>query len=198
MKTTYKNISIYHYLNEAWSNRKNILLLLVFLLILFSSINLSAQEQRSNSTEERKIAERKTFLSDLRMAEQSARSTYSNAQHIEHLLSKVQPAVYCYSGNIKTYGDKPTCLFTNVQSLNRLNDTTIQKDNIEMATIKIESQSDLSATIDLNLFSDFKNLKYIQIVSTISTTEPIITRMIHNNEGKYSVFFKIQTGDSEQ
>ena len=66
-----------------------------------------------------------------------------------------------------------------------------------MATLRIDSQNDLTATIDLKLFSEFKNLKYIQIVTTIPTSEQIITKMISNNDGKYSVFFKIQNGDSE-
>jgi len=197
MKKTNESQSICHYLSMAWSKKKSILLLLVFLLILFNSINVSAQEQRSTTKEEPKILERKNFLNELRVSEESARATYSDAQHIENLLSKVQPSVYLFSGNAKTYGEKPTCLFTNVQSLNRLNDVAIPKANIEMLTIKIESQSDLNATIDMNLFSDFKNLKYLQIVTTIPTSEQIITKMIRNNEGKYSVFFKIQNGDSE-
>lgn len=197
MKTTYKNISIYHYLNEAWSNRKNILLLLVFLIILFSSVNVSAQDQRVTNTKETKISERNTFLSDLRASEQSARSSYSNAQHIQNLLSKVQPSVYFFSGTVKIFGDKPVCLFTNLQSLRSINDPSIPRDNIEMITIKIQSQSELNSTIDMNLFSDFKNLKYVQIISTVSTTESIITSMIRNNEEKYNVFFTIQKGDSE-
>lgn len=197
MKTTNENQSIGHYFCVAWTKKKSILYLLVFLLILLSSKNLSAQEQRSISNEENTVMERKAFLSNLRVSEQTARVTYSNAQHIENLLSKVQPSVYFYSGIPKTYGERPTCLFTNVASLNRLNDAAILKSNIEMATLRIESQSDLSATIDMNLFSEFKNLKYIQIVTTIPTSEQIITKMIRNNEGKYSVFFKIQNGDSE-
>ena len=197
MKTTYKNISINHYLNEAWSNRKNLLLLIVFILILLTSINVSAQEQGSIGIDKKTIAERKTFLSDLRIAEQSSRASYSNAQHLEQLLSKVQPSVYYYSGTVKTYGAKPVCLFTNMQSLRNLNDSNIPKNNIELITIKIQSQSELNNNIDLNLFSDFKNLKYVQIVSTISATDAIITSMIRNNEEKYNVFFTIQKRDSE-
>ena len=98
---------------------------------------------------------------------------------------------------MKIFGDKPVCLFTNLQSLRSINDPNIPRDNIEIITIKIQSQSELNSTIDMNLFSDFKNLKYIQIISTVSTTEAIITSMIRNNEEKYNVFFTIQKGDSE-
>jgi hypothetical protein len=133
----------------------------------------------------------------MRISEQSARASYSNAQHIESLLSKVQPSVYVNNSEIKSYGEKPICLFTDIQTLTDLKNTAILKNNIEMATITIKHQIDLGTVIDLNHFSEFKNLKYIQIVSAISLSEEAITKMIRNNDGKYSVFFKIQNGDSQ-
>ncbi|MBL0012275.1 MAG: hypothetical protein IPP30_00475 [Flavobacterium sp.] len=197
MKTTYKKISIYQHLDAAWSNRKNIFLLLVFLLILFSSINVSAQNQRVASSGESIITEKKSFLNNLRSVEQSTRAPYSNSQRLENLLTKVQHAVYYFSGTVKTYGDKPVCLFTDMQSLRNLNNPNIPKDNIELITIKVQSQSELNSSIDMNLFADFKNLKYLQIVSSVATTDAIISNMIRNNDEKYSVFFTIQKGDSE-
>ena len=197
MNTTSKNNSIYRYISLTWPKKKNILMLLIFLLILFSSINVSAQEQKNVISKDSRILERKSFVADLRASEQSARSSYSNAQRIETLLSKVQPAAYCYSGTVKTYGEKPVCLFTDIQSLRNLSDQNILRDNIEMLTIKIQSQSDLNTTIDMNNLSEFKNLKYVQIVSTVPTTESTITKMILNNDEKYNVFYTIQTGDSE-
>jgi hypothetical protein len=76
--------------------------------------------------------------------------------------------------------------------------SAIPKSNIEMATIKIKSATDLNRTIDLSQFAELKNLKYIQLVSSVPTTEQVITNMIRNNQGQYSVFFKIQSNDSEQ
>ena len=193
MKTKTENQFNGHHFNMAWFKKVNALIITILILVLYSAPIL-AQDQRDSN----RVQDKKSFLTELRTREQASRATYSNAQHIEQLLSKVQPSVYFYSGNLKTYGDKPVCLFTNVQSLSRLNGIAIPKDNLEMATIRIENANDLNAAIDFNQFVDYKNLKYIQIVSNISTTEQIITNMIRNNEGKYSVFFKIQNGDSEQ
>lgn len=197
MMTTNEKSSIYHYFDSLWSKKKNILLLIVFLLIILNSVSLSAQELRPAGTDGSKVLEKKTFLAEMKASEQSARMTYSNSQHIESLLSKVQPSIYLHSGIAKTYGEKPICLFTDIQSLSSLNNISIPKANIEFVTITLQSQSDLNSTIDLKIFSDFKNLKYVQITSSIQTTEQSITKMILNNEEKYGVFFTIQKGDSE-
>ncbi|WP_309640570.1 hypothetical protein [Flavobacterium sp.] len=193
MKTKTKNQFNGHHFSMAWFKKTNALIITILLLV-FCTAPILAQEQRDGN----RVLERKAFLTNLRTNELASRATNSNAQHIEQLISKVQPSVYYYSGDLKTYGSRPVCLFTNIQALSRLSGIAVPKDNIEMVTIRIESASDLNAPIDLNQFVDYKNLKYIQIVSNISTTEQIITNMIRNNEGKYSVFFKIQNGDSDQ
>ncbi len=198
MKTKNENQFIAKHFKTAWFKKTNVLFIIGLLLLLFYNTSMVAQERSSISADENRIVERKSFISNLRTKEQATRASYSNAQHIEQLLSKVQPSVYFYSGSLNTYGEKPVCLFTDIQSLNRLGGSAIQRSNIEIATIKIKSASDLNGTIDLSQFAEFKNLKYIQIVSSVPTTEQVITNMIRNNEGQYSVFFKIQSGDSEQ
>ena len=194
MKTKNESQFNCHHFNMAGFKKTSVELIITLLLILFYSIPLLAQSQNESYP----IMEKRQFLSNLRTSEQTSRVTYSNAKHIEDLLSKVQPSIYFNSGTVKTYGEKPVSLFTNVQSLSRLNGASMLRNNIEMATVKIESPSDLNAVIDLNLFTEFKNLKYIQILSTIPTTEQAINNMVRNNEGKYSVFFIIKNGDSEQ
>lgn len=197
MNTTSKNNSINRYISLAWTKKKNILILLNFSLIIFSSIDVSAQEQKNVVSKDSRILERKSFVADLRASEISARSSYSNARRVETLLTQVQPSSYAYSGTVKNYGEKPVCLFTDIQSLRSLNDPIILRDHIELITITVKSQSDLNTTIDMNNLSEFKKLKYVQIVSTVPTTEPIISKMIQNNDEKYNVFYTIQKGDSE-
>jgi hypothetical protein len=139
-----------------------------------------------------------SFLSSMRTSEQNRRATYSNAAHIEDLLHKVQPSVYYFSGNVKTYGEKPKNLFTDIPSLNGLNNSDMLKNNIEIVILKVKNAIDLNSTIDLSMLSSFKSLKYIYIVSSVPTTTENITRMIRNYEEKYSVFYKIDKGDNNQ
>ena len=170
---------------------------LITFLLFFSFTKTSAQEGKSINIEKNRITERKNIISKLQESEQSSNNTYSKSKHLENLLSKVQPSVYFYSGTLKTYGEEPVCLFTNIQSLQIITDEQFSKDEIEMLTIRIENEIDLNSKIDLSLFSTFESLRYIQIISTIPTTENIISNMITNDDEKYILFFKIEKGDSE-
>lgn len=197
MKTKKANLFQGFNFKTARFKKTNFLFSILLLLIALQSTSLCAQ-QTNESDEKPQVTESKAFFTTLRAREARNRATYSNAQHIEELLSKVQPSVYYYSGSVKTYGEKPVCLFTNVQSLNRIgSETSIPKNNIEMAKISIETSADLSGSIDLNTFAEFKNLRYVQILSKVPATEQAINNMVRNNNEKYSVFFKVQKGDGE-
>lgn len=162
----------------------------LFLLFLFGSISLSAQENTQS------VVEEQVFITSLRTRELNQSATYSNAQNLENLLYKIQPSVYFYSGTVNTYGEKPKNLFIDVQGLADLNNTSILKNNIELITIKIETSGELNAVIDLLAFEGYKNLKYVYILSTVETTSQNINTMVHNNNGDYEVFYKIQIGDN--
>jgi hypothetical protein len=171
-------------------------LLLMIIFVLYGGI-ITAQETRM-STEVPPVLEVKDFLAYLRSSEHASRTTFSNAQNVEDLMYKSQPSVYFYSGIVKSYGEKPKCLFTDFQSLNNLESAGILKNNIEMVTIKIDRAGDLNATIDMSVFSSFKNMKYIYIVSSTNTTSQVVSRMIRNSDEKYGVFYRIDKGDNNR
>lgn len=175
-------------------NIKRVLLLLVF---VFYGATVSAQVLNSNNSIPT-IMEVKSFITALRASEQNSGSTYSSAQNVENLLYNIQPSIYLTSGGVKTYGEKPKNLFTDIPSLNGLNNLSLLKNNIEIVIIKIDSANDLNSKIDLSVFSGFTNLKYIYILSRVTTTEQKITSMISNYDEKYSVFYKIDSGDTNQ
>jgi len=82
----------------AGFKKTSVELIITLLLILFYSIPILAQSQNESYP----IMEKRQFLSNLRTSEQTSRVTYSNAKHIEDLLSKVQPSIYFNSGTVKT------------------------------------------------------------------------------------------------
>lgn len=115
--------------------------------------------------------------------------------HLKHLLYDVHSAVYSSSnGEIKVYGDKPTTLYSGISSVNTLNLSVSPKNDIEIATIKIEDNSDLNKSLDLNAFSGFEKLKYIFILSEVSTTPAVINNLIKNDTSKYILIYKISIG----
>jgi len=123
--------------------------------------------------------------------------TKLNAQNLKSLTSNVQQSVYCYSDTVNTYGDKPVDLFTDVHSLAQVDNLVTLKNNIEIVIIKIDNASQLNATINLAMLSNFKKLKYVYIVSSVNTTANVIANMITNYNEKYSIFYKIDKGDNQ-
>lgn len=125
-----------------------------------------------------------------------ASGTESELAHVKHLVYDVQSAVYYLSPdkNIKTYGNHPTALFTDVDSLNTLDSHLVPSSDIEIATVKIKTNSDLNKQIDLDVFSGFGKLKYIYIKSNIQASEAVLNNMIKNDTSKYVLIYNISIG----
>jgi hypothetical protein len=137
------------------------------------------------------------FLNEVRAADLNSNSTYSRADHVNALLYKVQPSLY-YNGTATAYGAKPTSLFTDVSQLGSLNAASMEKNNVEIATVYINTAAQLGSTIDLQNFSSFKKLKYVHIVSKVPVTEKKINDMVLHPQERLSVFYEITSGDTNQ
>jgi hypothetical protein len=120
----------------------------------------------------------------------------SDVNHFKHLLYDLQSAVYYYSddGLAKTYGDNPTALYTDINSISSIGSVSAQGNDIEIVTIKIASAADFSKSIDLTAFSGFVKLKYIYILSEVQTNETVIKNLIKNDSSKYVIIYKISIG----
>jgi hypothetical protein len=154
---------------------------------------MNAQELRTIDGSQ--IMEVKAYLAHLKASELNLRNSISNSNRLEHLLNDVQSAIYIHSNEVKTYGvNPPVSLFANSSLLSTIQSQTIAKDAIEIVTITINQSSDLNRPIDLSVFSNFPNLKYIYILSNIETTGNVISTLIRNNTANFNVFYKIDKG----
>ena len=117
---------------------------------------------------------------------------------MEKLLYDNQPSIYFNSSEVKTLGENPKSFFVDFQNLNRLNNSNLLKNNIEIVTIKINNPNEINSTIDLSVFSSFKKLKYVHIYSSVIINESILSKMIRNYDEKYTVFYTIENGDKSQ
>ena len=175
-------------------------LLLILLLVSFCS-SMFAQGTR-NSNEAIVVLEMNSILStngtsaSARIANTGIVSI--NVQRLRNLITQVQPSEYFYSGEVKSYGDTPTNLFTDLSSLSQVNNSNINKQNIEIVTIRISTASELNSTIDLAAFSNFTSLKYIYFISNANTTSENISSHIVNYNNRFNLFYKIDRGDSNQ
>ena len=161
---------------------------LTFLVLLVFSGQLFAQSSPIKITELSSYLLNKPAASKQRMAA-------SSSQSIEDLVFKSQSAVYLSSGVVKTYGDYPTCLYTDAPSLPGIGDPSILKNNIEIINITLKNRSDLNYKVDLMQFSAFSNLKFIYFNSDFTITEQEIANMIVNYSDQYNIFYKIDKAE---
>lgn len=169
----------------------------VFLLLMLVTFSTSLSAQVKSEIETPNVREINSYLNKQGALMRTSGNVYSDAKNLEDLISNVQSSVYYYSGVIKTYGEKPKNLFTNISSLAQISNKNFFKNNIEIVVLTIDKPSDLS-TIDMALLSSLKNLKYIYIVSKVSVTSQTISNLIINSNEKYSVFYKVDSKDTDQ
>ncbi|KAB1154077.1 hypothetical protein [Flavobacterium luteum] len=171
--------------------------LLLLLIILFFNVTISGQTRKID-IEAPKIMEVKTYISTLKNNNLTSRKSKPEKTNLEKLLYDVQPSIYFNNGVIKTYGENPKNFFVEFQNLNKISNSNLLKNNIEIVTIKINSNSELNSAIDLSVFSSFKKLKYVYISSNVAVNESTISKMIRNYNEKYTVFYTIENGDNSQ
>lgn len=175
-------------------------LLLILMLVSFCSV-VSAQSLRSVRNQAIVVTDVNSILfpnsgTSARIASSNTGSV--NAEHLRDLITQVQSSTYYFEGDVKTYGDVPTNLFTDLGSLNQLDNVITLKQNIEIATIRINSASELNSPIDLTAFSNFPNLKYIYFITKLNTTSENIASHILNYDARFSIFYKLDKGDKNQ
>lgn len=158
--------------------------LLLFAILLSYSSGFSQSER----IESQNLNEIDVFLNGFSSAQPSESS------HLKALLNNLQPAVYFDSGVVNIYGEQPNSLFTNPDSLNEIANADFDKQNIEIATIRLSKSFDTSRTIDLSVFAAFPKLKYVYILSAVENNPQNITRKVQNIPSRLHVFYKIDLG----
>jgi hypothetical protein len=166
--------------------------LLLLIVLAFYCASTTAQEVKTIRSSQ--VMEVSSYLAYLKTSELSLRNSISNSNRLEQLLKEVQPALYFFRGEVKAYGQSPTSLYTDSSSLSTIAAAINSKETIEIVTIKVNQNSDLNMPIDLSVFSNFQNLKYIYILSTVETSGSIISGLVRNNNLRFGVFYKIDKG----
>ena len=203
MKTNSPNVLFNHQTNLLFEKTSQVMkqkLLLILMLVSFYS-SVFAQGTRTVQNGNVVVREMNSFLSSANSgasARIASGVTAVNTEHLRDLISKVQSSTYFYSDVVKTYGDQPTNLFTDLGSLNRVDNSITLKQNIEIVTIRITDASQLNSTIDLSNLSNFPNLKYVYFISSLNTSSENIANHIVNYDSRFNIFYKIDKGDNNQ
>ena len=200
MKTNSPNVLFNHqaiFLLEKTSQVMKQKLLLILMLVSFYS-GVFAQGARTSQNGTIVLTEVNSLLSTNGTTARQSSSGTVNVNRLRDLLTQVQPSTYFFEGIVKTYGDVPTNLFTDLRSLNQVNNSIALKQNIEIATITINSINEINSTIDLSAFSNFPNLKYIYFISNVNTTGNNISSHLINYDTRFEMIYKIDKGDRNQ
>lgn len=200
MKTNSPNVLFNHQaiaLLEKTSQIMKQKLVLILMLVFFISASY-AQSGRAAVGGAVIVTDVNSILFPDGPSARVASNTAINAQRLRSLVTEVQSSTYFYEGEVKTYGDAPTNLFTDFSSLNQLNNSISLKHNIEIATVRINTASELNSTIDLAVFSNFPNLKYIYFITSLNTTSDNMANKIINYDPRFSILYKLDKGDSNQ
>jgi hypothetical protein len=196
MKTMIPNQFINHQAKKMLDKTSETMKIKTLLFLLLVTLSTSMFAQDSVETENLTITEISSVLNPqqgaARRTSQPSLTMQTNSRNLEKLILENQPSVYFYSGNTETIGEKPSNLFTDLNSLRRVSNANFPKDNIEIIIISIKNSNELNGTIDMSLLDGLKKLKYVYFVSDVNVSESNLTRMIQNNNDKYSFYYKIE------
>lgn len=164
-------------------------------LIILFSLSLTTISAQNGNSDEPEILEVNAYISSLKDIERNNPSSFSNAKNVGDLVHTLQSSIYLNSGVVKTFGDNPKNMYTDLASLNGISSTSLSKSNIEIVIININNANDLNSKIDLSLFSSFYKLKFIYVVSRVNISPQNIAKMLVNYDDQYSIFYKIEKGE---
>ncbi len=195
MKTSSPNLLFNHQTKLLFEKSSQVMKqkLLLMLLMVFLFSGSFAQGSRENGTIV--VNDMNSILFPGGTARQAASSGAFDVTRLRNLVGEVQSSMYFYGSEVKTYGDVPTNLFTDLSSLNLVNNSITMKQNVEIVTVRIKTASELNSTIDLAVFSNFPNLKYIYFISGLNTTSENIASHVSNYDRRFNIFYTIEKGD---
>ena len=100
---------------------------LLFVFSLFYN-TISAQNGNSVAPQGKELG---GYLSSLKSVDQN------KFNYFENLVNGLQPSIYFYSSEIKTYGENPNTFYTDINSMQNTGNPGILRENIEIVNLKI-------------------------------------------------------------
>ncbi|RZA06451.1 MAG: hypothetical protein EOO68_04940 [Moraxellaceae bacterium] len=149
------------------------------LLLCFVTAFASAQSQATSLDQ---------FLTD----QHNAHPEITGLLPVEQLISGVQRVIYAEEGSVKIFGANPVCLQTTAQQAASVPALGLPVEHVELLTVKIKSQGDLSHHLDLSAFTDFPALKYIHVLSETALPASALSSYVINVPAGASVFYSTQ------
>ena len=170
-----------HNKSSAIDNVVRLIVKSVIFTLLFVSIGLNTNAQI--------VFE---FSSKLAAMKASGNLTAVNeAAHINSLVTDMQPTVYV-SDVVNASGvSLPVRADVKAGAVSNLSIANPLFAQVELITIRINSQADLSTTIDLSSIQGFTNLKYVRLLCSFNCTAVQLGAIVTGNNTGIVVFYSI-------
>ena len=119
-----------------------------------------------------------------------AKSVLNDAR-LKSLRQDLHPGIYLKDGQVVRKDHKATTLVTDPASMFSVKELGSQTRLIEMVTVTIDDIADLGNDIDASSLSEFENLKYLQVRSSVPTTTEHLQTMVKNMGGNYLLLLNV-------
>lgn len=158
-----------------------ILTLSAFVLLIFYSLNISAQG----------VQELNQHLTLLKTS--SVLADQTSYTQITNLVSGINPTVYINNGVIKTSSDlPPVCADVDINSLPSLSAANSLFNQVELLKIRLDSDNSPQEILNLNNLPGFTNLKYVLFICSYNCDLRTIYSLYQPSaQGWIYVFYQI-------
>lgn len=187
-----------NYLTNRLKDRFNNLIIrfLSFCFLVFSNLLIL-----SSIVVGQEVRNLDDYLNSLQL--QKSENTGAEAERFRSLVYDLHPILFFNNGQMSNpLGGNPVCLTTDIKSIVNLYTPSELFNYIELITIIIDSDNDLTAEIDISRLESFSNLKHIYFLSRTNLCSqaipaceiPVISKMI-SGDSDAQIVYKVVTSN---
>lgn len=172
------------------SNQRNFF---VILLILFVSINSFSQAiARPKQSVEKSIVSVVKLEDYLKSITSSDTPTDKDAHNnLFSLIKDLKPTIYLKNGAVKTYGENPSVLRSDVASLKLASNSKSSMKDVEIVIINVDNPKDLETPIDLSFVTNLKKVRYVYLLLSFNESATTLSNWITNVNQEAVVLYTI-------
>jgi hypothetical protein len=166
----------------------------VVLLILFVSINSFSQAISRPKQSVEKYAPSVIKLDDYvkSLAVSSDNQTDKDVQNnLLSLIKDLKPTIYLKNGLVKTYGENPSVLRSDVASLKLASNNKSSMKDVEIIIINVDSPKDVQTPIDLSFVTNLKKVRYVYLLLSFDESASTLSNWIRNVNQEMVVLYTI-------
>lgn len=166
----------------------------VVLLILFVSINSFSQAIARPKQSVEKYTLSIVKLDDYLKSISVSSDKPTNKEDHNNLLSLIKdlkPTIYLKNGSVKTYGENPSVLRSDVASIQLASNSKSSMKDVEIVIINVDNPKDLEAPIDLSFVTNLVKVRYVYLLLSFDVSSTTLSNWIGNVKQETVVLYTI-------